>query len=114
MRERVGERVLCSRRKPLLTGLRPGTYDISVTPPGGAAVTRRIIVSVGQTATLDIDTAAPAEGVEDPLVGVVVDRAAESVRARRGPVDGADEVDPEPRLPLRRASLPDRPEARRR
>jgi len=49
----------------VIPGLRPGTYDITVTPAGGAAVTRRIIVSVGQTATLDIDTAAPEEGVEE-------------------------------------------------
>lgn len=49
----------------VLTGLRPGTYDISVAAPGGATSTRRVIVSVGQTATLDIDTAAPAEGIEE-------------------------------------------------
>ncbi len=45
----------------VLTGLRPGTYDISFGAPGGATVTRRVIVSVGQTATLDVDVAAPAE-----------------------------------------------------
>ena len=46
----------------VLTGLRPGTYDISVTAAadGAAIVTQRVIVSVGQTATLDVDTAAPA------------------------------------------------------
>jgi hypothetical protein len=42
----------------VLTGLQPGTYDISFTAAGGAAVTRRVIVSVGQTASLDVDTAA--------------------------------------------------------
>jgi outer membrane receptor protein involved in Fe transport len=46
----------------VLSGLRPGTYDISFTPAGGGtAVTQRVIVSVGQTATLDADTATPAE-----------------------------------------------------
>src|SRR3712207_5696808 len=42
----------------VLTGLRPGTYDISFAAPEGATVTERVIVSVGQTATLDVDTAA--------------------------------------------------------
>lgn len=41
----------------VLTGLRPGTYDVSFTATGGAKVTRRVIVSVGQTASLDVDTA---------------------------------------------------------
>ncbi|MCY7339838.1 MAG: carboxypeptidase-like regulatory domain-containing protein, partial [Sphingomonas bacterium] len=41
----------------VLTGLQPGTYDISFTAAGAAKVTRRVIVSVGQTASLDIDTA---------------------------------------------------------
>src|SRR5688500_6659728 len=42
----------------VLTGLRPGTYDISFAAAGGATVSRRVIVSVGQTATLDVDTGA--------------------------------------------------------
>lgn len=51
----------------VLTGLRPGTYDVTVTAAGGAPVTQRIIVSVAQTATLDVDVAAPTrpEGVAD-------------------------------------------------
>ncbi|MEJ7777853.1 MAG: TonB-dependent receptor [Sphingomicrobium sp.] len=44
----------------VLTGLQPGTYDISFAAAGGAPVTRRVIVSVGQTATLDVDTATGA------------------------------------------------------
>lgn len=49
-----------------LTGLRPGTYDISFTAADGTSITERVIVSVGQTATLDADVtqtpeAAPAE-----------------------------------------------------
>src|SRR5205085_3899873 len=48
----------------VLSGLRPGTYDISVSSDGGAPVTQRVIVSVGQTATLDLDTSAPAAGAE--------------------------------------------------
>ncbi len=45
----------------ILTGLRPGTYDITVSAAGGApGTTQRVIVSVGQTATLDLDAAAPA------------------------------------------------------
>ena len=37
-----------------LTGLKPGTYDISV----GEARIERVIIGVGETATLDVDTAA--------------------------------------------------------
>ena len=44
----------------VLTGLAPGTYDISV----GGAAPQRVIVSVGETATLDLDTAAPQTGAE--------------------------------------------------
>jgi len=45
----------------VLAGLRPGTYDISVASADGAAgPAQRVIVSVGQSATLDLDTAAPA------------------------------------------------------
>jgi outer membrane receptor protein involved in Fe transport len=51
----------------VLPGLRPGTYDISVAAEGGTAVTQRVIVSVGQAATLDLDTAAaPAETAAAP------------------------------------------------
>jgi len=58
----------------VLTGLRPGTYDISVAgPDGAAAATQRVIISVGQSATLDLDTAAPAEvAVEGSETNVVV------------------------------------------
>ena len=41
--------------------------------------------------------AEPAQGVEDPLVGGVVDAAALAVGPGRGAVDGADHVDPQPR-----------------
>jgi outer membrane receptor protein involved in Fe transport len=44
----------------VLPGLRPGTYDISFPGADGAAVVRRVIISVGETATLDLDTAAAA------------------------------------------------------
>ncbi len=49
----------------VLTGLRPGTYDISYAAPDGAAVTHRVIVSVGQTATFDVDVAVPAQVVDE-------------------------------------------------
>ncbi|WP_310469059.1 TonB-dependent receptor domain-containing protein [Sphingomonas sp.] len=52
----------------VLTGLRPGTYDISFAAAGGTPITRRVIIEVGQTASLDVDTAAPAvppEGTVD-------------------------------------------------
>lgn len=44
----------------VLTGLSPGSYDVTFTAAGGAPVTQRVIVSVGQTASLDMDVAAPA------------------------------------------------------
>jgi outer membrane receptor protein involved in Fe transport len=44
----------------VLTGLRPGTYDISFAAAGGQASTQRVTIEVGQTATLDADTAATA------------------------------------------------------
>ena len=45
----------------VLTGLRPGTYDISVGAAEGAAASKeRVIIEVGETATLNVDTAAPA------------------------------------------------------
>jgi hypothetical protein len=53
----------------VLTGLRPGTYDISFTAAGGATVSRRVIISVGQTATLDIDTATQAAEPVDEAIG---------------------------------------------
>jgi hypothetical protein len=45
----------------VLSGLSPGAYDVSFTAAGGAPVTQRVIVSVGQTASLDMDVAAPAQ-----------------------------------------------------
>jgi hypothetical protein len=48
-----------------LTGLRPGTYDIAFTPSGGEAIVRRVIVSVGQTASIDADTAANSTSIDD-------------------------------------------------
>lgn len=53
----------------VLTGLRPGIYDITFTAAGGATVTRRVIVSVGQTATLDVDVAVPEAGVAEAGAG---------------------------------------------
>jgi hypothetical protein len=49
----------------VLTGLSPGTYDITFSAPGGASVTQRVIVSVGQTASLDLDVAAPAKSTAE-------------------------------------------------
>src|SRR6185503_4478674 len=45
----------------VLTGLSPGAYDVSFSAAGGAAVTQRVIVAVGQAASLDMDLAAPAQ-----------------------------------------------------
>jgi hypothetical protein len=40
-----------------LTGMAPGQYLVTVTPPGGQAVMRLVTVQVGQTVQLDIDLA---------------------------------------------------------
>jgi len=54
----------------VLTGLRPGTYDISVGAAGGTgASTQRVIIGVGETATLDVDTATPAAPSTDTAAG---------------------------------------------
>lgn len=42
----------------ILTGLRPGTYDITFTGPAGQTITRQVQVVVGQSPTLDADIAA--------------------------------------------------------
>lgn len=50
-----------------LTGLRPGTYDISAGAADGAAASKqRVIIGVGETATLNVDTAAPAAPTAPP------------------------------------------------
>jgi hypothetical protein len=48
----------------VLTGLSPGTYDVTFAVPGGPTVTRRVSVQVGQTATFDMDVSAPDKGAE--------------------------------------------------
>lgn len=59
----------------ILPGLRPGTYDVSVTGQDGVAgPAQRVIISIGQNATLDLDTAVaaapPAEGGDANVVVV--------------------------------------------
>jgi hypothetical protein len=61
----------------VLTGLRPGTYDISVGAADAAPTAKeRVIVGVGETANLDLDTAAPptptAEASPTPAGTIVV------------------------------------------
>ena len=57
----------------VLTGLRPGTYDISVGAGEGAAASKeRVIIGVGETATLDIDTAATAAVAGGGAAGDIV------------------------------------------
>ena len=45
----------------VLTGIRPGTYDISFGAKGGASSTQRVSIEVGETATLNADTVAAVE-----------------------------------------------------
>ena len=49
----------------VLTGLSPGTYDVTFAVKDGPTVTRRVSIQVGQTATLDMDVAAPDKGTEE-------------------------------------------------
>lgn len=46
----------------VLPGLRPGTYEITVTSAGGQTATDTVTLALGQIATLDLDVAAPATG----------------------------------------------------
>jgi outer membrane receptor protein involved in Fe transport len=62
----------------VLSGLAPGAYDVSF-GAGANAITQRVIVSVGQTASLDMDLAAPAQSTAQagvpgstPSGGIVV------------------------------------------
>lgn len=52
----------------VLTGLSPGSFDVTFALPSGATVTRRVIVSVGQTASLDMDVAHPDVGTDEASV----------------------------------------------
>jgi hypothetical protein len=54
----------------VLTGLSPGTYDITFAVSGGPTVTRRVSVQVGQTASLDMDVAAPDKGADEATAAV--------------------------------------------
>lgn len=56
----------------VLTGLRPGEYDITFRTPDGADVTRRVTVLIGQTATLDVDTALPSEEADASSTGAEI------------------------------------------
>lgn len=68
----------------VLTGLSPGAYDVSFAAAGGKAVTERVIASVGQTASLDVDLAAPAQGVAQAGVpGTTVSGSTIVVTGRR-------------------------------
>ncbi|MGH6783488.1 MAG: carboxypeptidase-like regulatory domain-containing protein, partial [Sphingomicrobium sp.] len=53
----------------VLTGLQPGTYDVSFAGADSAKVTHRVIVSVGQSATLDVDTSVQPQPVEQAPAG---------------------------------------------
>ena len=81
----------------VLAGLRPGSYDISVAAEGGTPVTQRVIVSVGEAATLDVDTAAPAEAAAAPAPGegdilVVGTRLGETRTSEIGTNVSADQI----------------------
>ncbi len=58
----------------VLTGLAPGTYDIGVEAAEGTAASKeRVIIGVAETATLDVNTAAPAATVAaDDAAGTIV------------------------------------------
>ena len=49
----------------VLTGLKPGTYDIQA----GSAPVERVVIGVGETATLDVDTATPVAPPAEAAAG---------------------------------------------
>ncbi len=61
----------------VLAGLQPGTYDIAFTAAAGTPVTRRVIVSVGQTASLDVDTVTAAAPAVDEAIATTEGTGAE-------------------------------------
>ena len=77
-----------------LNGLRPGTYEITFTGTGGASTTERVIVSIGQAATLDAtlggDAAAPAQAgdatADTPDAGEIVVTGSRLVETRTSEV----------------------------
>ena len=50
----------------VLNGLRPGSFEATVSTPAGERATRRITVGVGETASLDIAVAAPGTAEAAP------------------------------------------------
>ena len=71
----------------VLTGLTPGTYDIGVGDAKGAAAnTQRVIVGVGETASLDLDTAQPAPTAAADEKGTIVVRGRRLVETRTSEV----------------------------
>jgi hypothetical protein len=82
----------------VLPGMRPGTYDISVAGADGTAgAAQRVIISVGQNATLDLDTAAaaapaPATGDEANVV-VVGTRLGETRTSEIGTNVTSDQIE---------------------
>ena len=68
-----------------LNALRPSTYEITYSAADGGTATRRIIVAIGQTATLDVDLGGAAADADVPAtteaegdVVVVANRAQET------------------------------------
>ncbi|WP_262422943.1 carboxypeptidase-like regulatory domain-containing protein [Brevundimonas denitrificans] len=43
----------------VLSGLRPGSYEVTVTTADGQSTTETVSIGVGQTGTLDVDVPAP-------------------------------------------------------
>ena len=56
----------------VLTGLSPGTYDIKFVANGGATSSQRVTIEVGQTASLDADTAAATASPPGDRAAIVV------------------------------------------
>ena len=58
----------------VLSGLRPGSYEVTVTTADGQSTTETVSIGVGQTGTLDVDVASAAPGVTDVAEVVIVAR----------------------------------------
>ncbi|MGQ3113749.1 MAG: carboxypeptidase regulatory-like domain-containing protein, partial [Brevundimonas sp.] len=54
----------------VLSGLRPGTYSISVTAPDGRTDSETVTLGLGQVATLNLDFSAPVVAASDDAVAV--------------------------------------------
>jgi outer membrane receptor protein involved in Fe transport len=71
----------------VLSGLRPGTIEVTASSSGGLTAVRRVIVGIGQSASLDIDVSSAA--VQPPATGMAAAPTETTGAADDDDADGA-------------------------